>query len=143
MLKCFNYILPIYRSDRGVGVGGTAAADPLACKLQFNSLRYLGFALAKREAFHECLDCLEKAIRIDKSDVTLYFKLAVYAAKIGRYHMARSALEESLSYNQFNNSHATTSLEGTARTFGNSVTSPYLFLSLSLTFFIRIFCLSN
>ena len=72
-----------------------AKPEALPMKLQFNSLRYLGFILAKRGAYDECLDCLEKAIRIDKSDVTLYFKLAVYAAKIGRYHMARTALEES------------------------------------------------
>ena len=101
-------------------------------------MRYLGFALAKREAFHECLECLEKAIRIDKSDVTLYFKLAVYAAKIGRYHMARSALEESLSYNQFNNSYATTSLEGTTGAFRNSVTSPCIFKPVTDFFHIYV-----
>ena len=77
-------------------MGSTAAADPLACKLQFNSLRYLGFALAKREAFHECLDCLEKAIRIDKSDVTLY--AGFYILDLYTEHNSRPQ------YNKENNS---------------------------------------
>ena len=56
------------------------APEALPCKLQFNSLRYLGFILAKRqEGLEECIDCLERATRIDKTDVTLFFKVGKFA----------------------------------------------------------------
>lgn len=47
----------------------------------------------------EALDYLQRAINIDQTDVTLYFKFAYFAALSKKFHMARSALEESL-YNQ-------------------------------------------
>ena len=51
----------------------------------------------------EALDYLQRAIKIDQTDVTLYFKFAYFAALSKKFHMARSALEESL-YNQQHNS---------------------------------------
>ena len=52
-----------------------------------------------KESYQEALDLLQQAIHIDQEDVTLYFKFAFYAAKFKKFHLARSALEESL-YNQ-------------------------------------------
>ena len=49
------------------------------------------------------MDYLQRAIKIDQTDVTLYFKFAYFAALSKKFHMARSALEESL-YNQQHNS---------------------------------------
>ena len=76
----------------------------------------------------EALDYLQRAIKIDQNDVTLYFKLAYFAALSKKFHMARSALEESL-YNQQHNGEQSlmpTNSEGTLRIdwrTGFSVTS--------------------
>ena len=55
--------------------------------------------LGNKESYEEALDYLQRAINIDQTDVTLYFKFALYAAKFKKFHLARSALEESL-FNQ-------------------------------------------
>ena len=55
------------------------------------------------ESYKEALDYLQRAISIDQTDVTVYFKFAYFAAKSEKFHLARSALEESL-YNQQHNS---------------------------------------
>merc|ERR1712020_640916 len=80
--------------------------QPVAKKLQFNTLRYLGIILGNNGSKEEALDYLQRAIKIDQTDVTLYFKFAYFAALSKKFHMARSALEESL-YNQQHNGEQT------------------------------------
>ena len=67
----------------------------IAIKLQFNSHRYLGLCLSKHENYSEALDQLEKALEIDSSDPTLYFRFAIIAVKAGKLIFARNALEAS------------------------------------------------
>ena len=62
-------------------------------RLQFNAHRYLGLCLSKREAFKDSLNELEKALDIDNSDPTLFFKFAVIAIRSGDLMAARNALE--------------------------------------------------
>ena len=57
------------------------------------------YIVGNNKNYKEALDYLQRAIHIDQTDVTLYFKFALFAAKFEKYHLARSALEESL-YNQ-------------------------------------------
>lgn len=68
---------------------------PVTVQLQFNSHKYLGLCLAKREAYKESLDQLEKALDIDRSDPILFFKFAVTAVRAGDLMAARNALEVS------------------------------------------------
>ena len=58
--------------------------------------------IGNNDSYEEALDYLQRAINIDQTDVTLYFKFAYFAAKFKKFHLARSALEESL-YNQQHN----------------------------------------
>ena len=72
----------------------------VAVRLQFNTHRYLGLCLAKRQAFREALIELERALEIDDSDPTLFFKFAVTAVKAGDLTAARYALETSFHVNK-------------------------------------------
>lgn len=76
------------------GQGGPRSS-PVACKLQYNSLRYLGLIQAHRQRYKQATDCLVQAARIDGSDPVLFYKLATYSVKDGDFHLARAALEES------------------------------------------------
>ena len=71
----------------------------VAVRLQFNTHRYLGLCLAKRNAFPEALEELRLALDIDNSDPTLFFKFAVTAVKAGDLSAARNALETSFQVN--------------------------------------------
>ena len=65
-------------------------------------IREINDILGNNGSKEEALDYLQRAIKIDQNDVTLYFKFAYFAALSKKFHMARSALEESL-YNQQQN----------------------------------------
>ncbi len=68
----------------------------VAIKLEFNALRYLGMSLAKREAYDEALAYIEKALEIDGSDPTVYFRYATIAVRANKLVDARRALEISM-----------------------------------------------
>ena len=84
---------------------GVSSMKPrqIAIKLQFNSHRYLGLCLSKREKYSEALDQLEKALDIDNSDLTLFFRFAIIAVKAGKLLFARNALEASFRINESQN----------------------------------------
>ena len=84
---------------------GVSSIKPrqIAIKLQFNSHRYLGLCLSKREKYSEALDQLEKALDIDNSDLTLFFRFAIIAVKAGKLLFARNALEASFRINESQN----------------------------------------
>ena len=84
---------------------GVSSMKPrqIAIKLQFNSHRYLGLCLSKREKYSEALDQLEKALDIDNSDLTLFFRFAIIAVKAGKLLFARNALEASFRINERQN----------------------------------------
>lgn len=77
------------------GYGSGAKKRSIAIQLQFNSHRYLGLCLSKRQAHAESLDELEKALEIDNTDPTLFFKFAVTAVHANDLLAARNALETS------------------------------------------------
>lgn len=82
------------------GFGSGAKKRPIAVQLQFNSHRYLGLCLSKRQAHSESLNELEKALEIDNTDPTLFFKFAVTAVHAGDLLAARNALETSFRVNE-------------------------------------------
>ena len=82
------------------GVESGAKKRNVAVRLQFNTHRYLGLCLAKREAYPEALRELEHALDIDNSDPTLFFKFAVTAVRAGDLTAARYALETSFQVNK-------------------------------------------
>ena len=74
-------------------------STPVSLKLHFNVLKYLGFCAEKRGKYDDCIRFLESAIRVDPTDIGLYFKIGLNSVRINDLYLGKSALIDGLRLN--------------------------------------------